>query len=68
MKQIFTLFLLFSFFKGCSSNEIFVYEKIPENIECHRFKKFEDIENCDRKKRIILGKNISNVIQRINSH
>lgn len=68
MKQFIKLFLLFSVLKGCSSNEIFVYEKIPENVECHRFKKFEDIENCDRKKRIILGKNIANVIQRINSH
>ena len=68
MKQFFTLFLLFFVLKGCFSNEIFVYEKIPENDECHRFKKFEDIENCDRKKRIIIGKNISNVIQIINSH
>ena len=67
MKHFFIFFLL-AVLKGCSSKVIFVYEKIPENAACHRFKKFEDIENCDRKKRIILEEKIFNVIQRTHSH
>ena len=67
MKHFFLIVILFSTLKGCSSQKVYVYEKIPENMECHRFKKFDEIEFCDRKKRINLDEKIFNVIEKINS-
>ena len=66
--KIFTLtFIFFIVLNGCSSKEIFVYEKIPENMECNRFKEYFAIESCDRKKRVTFSKKIFKVIEKINS-
>ncbi len=64
MKHLFLILLIF--FIGCSSEEIYVYEKIPEARECYSFKKYIDIEKCNRKQHIILSKKLSKVIEKDN--
>ena len=65
MKRIY--FIILIFFIGCTSKRIFVYEKIPKDIECYKFKEYVDIESCSRKQQIILNKKLSKVVESDNS-
>lgn len=64
MKHFFWICLIF--FLGCSSHDIYVYEKIPEAVECYSFKEYLDIENCNRKQHIILSEKLTKVIKNDN--
>lgn len=66
MKYIIFLSLVIISYTGCTSNEIFVYETIPENTECQRFKEYKKIKSCNLKHQIILNKNLSKVIDTTN--
>lgn len=63
----FYLFILLLFTIGCSSQEIYVYEKIPESVECYSFKEYSVIEACNRKQQIILREKLTKVIENDNS-
>jgi len=54
------------FFTGCSSREIFVYEKIPEFVECYSLKDYFEIEDCNREQQIILSEKLTKVIEKDN--
>tara|TARA_Y100001970_G_C13930612_1_gene698050 strand:+ start:199 stop:411 length:213 start_codon:yes stop_codon:yes gene_type:complete len=62
---VLNLFILI-ILNGCYSKSIFVYEKIPENVECYHYKEYIKIFNCEREKSIIMGERISQVIEKIN--
>jgi len=64
MKHLFLIWLIF--FTGCSSHEIFVYEKIPEFKECYSLKDYFDIEICNRKQQIILNDRLAKIIEKDN--
>ena len=61
MKYFFLIFLFFV--SACSSKEIYVYEKIPETMECYSFKEYFEIDNCNRKNQINLSKEVIKVIE-----
>ena len=64
MKYFFLIWMIF--FLGCSSKEIFVYEKIPEFVECYSLKDYFEIDNCNRKQQIILSEKLTKVIKNDN--
>ena len=64
MKNFYLICLIF--FTGCSSQEIFVYEKIPEFVECYSLKDYFEIEICDRKQQIILNEKLTKVLEKGN--
>ena len=64
MKHFYLIWLIF--FIGCSSQEVFVYEKIPEVVECYSFREYIDIDDCNRKQQIILSDKLIKVIEKDN--
>ena len=61
----FTLFVLLGF-TGCSGQEVFVYERLPEVSECRRYKDYWSVSICNRKHQIILSEKINAAIQTTN--
>ena len=61
----FSLLTLISF-NGCSGQEVYVYEKLPEVSECRRYKNYWTINACNRKHQIILSEKLNNAIQTTN--
>ena len=47
---------------GCSGQEIYVYEKLPEVSECRRFKDYWTVSACNRKHQIILSEKLNGAI------
>ena len=64
MKHVLLIWMIF--FAGCSSPEIFVYEKIPEFVECYSLKDHFEIEICNMEQQIILSDQITKVIEKDN--
>ncbi|MFL2737475.1 MAG: hypothetical protein ACJ0DJ_01685 [bacterium] len=53
-------------FNGCSGQEVYVYEKLPEVSECRRYKNYWTINACNRKHQIILSEKLNDAIQTTN--
>ena len=65
MKYLFLISMIL--FSACSSKGIFVYEKIPEVVECYSLKDYFDIDICNHKQQIILSDKLTKVIEKDNS-
>jgi len=48
---------------GCSGQEVYVYEKLPEVSECRRYKDYWTVSACNRKHQIILSEKLNGAIQ-----
>jgi len=66
MKNFLIYFLGIICLAGCYFQQIYVYEKIPEKIECYRFKEYNDVKSCNRKHQIILNEKLYKVINTTN--
>ena len=61
----FALFCLLGL-TGCSEQEVYVYEKLPEVSECRRYKDYWTVRSCNRKHQIILSEKLNAAIQSTN--
>ena len=48
---------------GCSSQEVYVYEKLPEASECRRYTDYWTVSACNRKHRIKMNEKLESVIR-----
>ena len=51
---------------GCSVQEVYVYEKLPEVSDCRRYKDYWTVRACNRKHQIILSKKLNDAFQTTN--
>ena len=51
---------------GCSGQEVYVYEKLPEVSECRRYKDYWTVRACNRKHQIFLSEKLNAAIQTTN--
>ena len=51
---------------GCSGQEIYVYEKLPEVSECRRYKDYWTVSACNRKHQIKMNEKLDSVIRTTN--
>ena len=51
---------------GCSSKEVYVYEKLPEASECRRYTDYWTVRACNRKHQIKMNEKLESVIRRTN--
>ena len=51
---------------GCSSQEVYVYEKIPEARECRRYTDYWTVSACNRKHQIKMNEKLDSVIRTTN--
>jgi hypothetical protein len=51
---------------GCSGQEVYVYEKLPEVSECRRYKDYWTVSACNHKHQIILSEKLNAAIQTTN--
>jgi len=50
---------------GCSSQEVYVYEKLPEFSECRRYTDYWSVSVCNHKHQIILSKKIDSYFRHL---
>ena len=48
---------------GCSSQEVYVYEKLPESSECRRYTDYWTVSACNRKHQIKMNEKLDSVIR-----
>ena len=48
---------------GCSSQEVYVYEKLPEASECSRYTDYWTVSACNRKNQIKMNEKLDSVIR-----
>jgi len=48
---------------GCSSQEVYVYEKLPEASECSRYTDYWTVSACNRKHQIKMNEKLDSVIR-----
>ena len=53
---------------GCSSQEVYVYEKLPETNECRRYTDYWTVSACNRKHQIKMNEKLDSVIRTTNYH
>ena len=53
---------------GCSSQEVYVYEKLPEASECRRYTDYWTVSACNRKHQIKMNEKLESVIRTTNYH
>jgi len=51
---------------GCSSQEVYVYEKLPEAGECRSYTDFWTVSACNRKHQIKMNEKLDSVIRTTN--
>ena len=51
---------------GCSSQEVYVYEKLPEASECRRYTDYWTVSACNRKHQIKMNEKLDSVIRTTN--
>jgi len=51
---------------GCSSQEVYVYEKLPEASECRRYTDYWTVNACNRKHQIKMNEKLDSVIRTTN--
>ena len=51
---------------GCSSQEVYVYEKLPVASECRRYTDYWTVSACNRKHQIKMNEKLESVIQTTN--
>ncbi len=49
---------------GCSSQEVYVYEKLPEYSECRRYTDYWTVSACNRKQQIITNKKLKSAMRK----
>ena len=47
---------------GCSSQEVYVYEKLPKASECRRYTDYWTVSACNRKHSIMMNEKLDSVI------
>ena len=50
---------------GCSSQEVYVYEKLPEFSECRRYTDYWSVSVCNHKHQIILSEKINSYFRHL---
>ena len=63
--SVFVVFLGAVGLTGCSSQEVYVYEKLPEFNECRRYTDYWSVSVCNHKHRIILSKKINSYFRHL---
>ena len=53
---------------GCFSQEVYVYEKLPQASQCRRYTDYWKVNACNLKHRIIMNEKLNNVIKKTNYH
>ena len=53
---------------GCTSQEVYVYEKLPEASECRRHTDYWTVSACNRKHQIKMNEKLESVIRTTNYH
>ena len=53
---------------SCSSQEVYVYEKLPEASECRRYTNYWTVSACNRKHQIKMNEKLDSVIRTTNYH
>ena len=61
--SVFIVFLGAIGLTGCSSQEVYVYEKLPEFNECRRYTDYWSVSVCNHKHQIILSKKLSSAMR-----
>ena len=51
---------------GCSSQEVYVYEKLPEASECRRYTDYWTVSACNRKHQNKMNEKLESVIRTTN--
>ena len=51
---------------SCSSQEVYVYEKLPEASECRRYTNYWTVSACNRKHQIKMNEKLESVIRTTN--
>ena len=51
---------------GCSSQEVYVYEKLPKASECRRYTDYWTVSACNRKHRIMMNDKLDSVMRTTN--
>jgi len=63
--SVFVVFLGAVGLIGCSSQEVYVYEKLPEFSECRRYTDYWSVSVCNHKHRIILSKKLNSYFRHL---
>ena len=61
--SVFVVFLGAVGLTGCSSQEVYVYEKLPELSECRRCAVYRSVNVCNQKQQIILSKKLNSAMR-----
>ena len=61
--SVFVVFLGEIGLTGCSSQEVYVYEKLPEFSECRHCAVYRSASVCNQKQQIILNKKINSAMR-----
>ena len=62
-------FMIIVFYLGtislisCSTQDVYVYEKLPKASQCRRYTDYWKVNACNRKHQLILNKKLSNVMR-----
>ena len=56
-------FLGLIFLTGCTSQGIYVYEKLPEFTECRQYTDYWSVSACNRKHQIILSEKLNGAMR-----
>ena len=51
---------------GCSSQEVYVYEKLPKASECRRYTNYWTVSACNRKHSIMMNEKLDSVMRTTN--
>ena len=63
--SVFVVFLGAVGLTGCSSQEVYVYEKLPEFSECRRYTDYRSVSVCNHKHQIILSKKLNSYFRHL---
>ena len=61
--SVFVVFLGAVGLTGCSSQEVYVYEKLPEFSECRRCAVYRSVSVCNQMQQIILSKKLNSAMR-----
>ena len=61
--SVFVVFLGAVGLTGCSSQEVYVYEKLPEFSECRRCAVYRSVSFCNHMQQIILSKKLNSAMR-----
>ena len=61
--SVFVVFLGAVGLTGCYSQEVYVYEKLPEFSECRRCTDYRSVSVCNHKHQIILSKKLNSAMR-----